>query len=111
MQTASGEVDLRGAPELSPMPAYAYVVMFSYTFVVKLVVLNCAIAIVTFVYSRTMGARQKQILREEIENAPSVYYNLSFWQFMELITRGAISSTNLDNALAGMKRKKKKSDE
>ena len=111
MQTASGEVDLRGAPELSPMPAYAYVIMFSYTFVVKLVVLNCAIAIVTFVYSRTMGARQKQILREEIENAPSVYYNLSFWQFMELITRGAISSTNLDNALAGMKNKKKKSDE
>jgi hypothetical protein len=30
-----------------------------------------------------MGARQKQILKEEIENAPSQYYKLSMMQFLE----------------------------
>ena len=104
MQTASGEVDLRGAPELTPVSFYVYAIMFTYTFVIKLVVMNCAVAIITFVYSRTMGARQKQVLKEEIENAPSQYYNITFWQFMELISRGAISSAALDNALAGMKK-------
>jgi len=107
MQTASGEVNLKGSQYLTPIPAYAYIIMFSYTFVVKLVVLNCSIAIITFVYSRTMGARQKQILKEEIENAPSQYYKLSMMQFLELITRGFISSRGLDTALAGMKTKKK----
>jgi hypothetical protein len=33
--------------------------------------------------SRAMGARQKQILKEEIENAPSQYYKLSMMQFLE----------------------------
>ena len=106
MQTASGEVDLRGASELTPQPFYGYFVMFSYTFVVKLVVLNCSIAIITFVYSRTMGARQKQLLKEKIEGVPSLYYNLSFWEFLELITRGLVSSAKLDTALAGVQRKR-----
>ena len=108
MQAASGEVDLRGAPELTPEPLYVYVIMFSYTFVVKLVVLNCAIAIITFVYSRTMGARQKQLLKEKIEGAKSVYYQLTFWQFLELITRGLVSAAKLDTALAGGSKSKNK---
>ena len=101
LQTASGEVDLRGAPDLAPMAWYAYLVLFGYTFVVKLVVLNCAIAIITFVYSRTMGARQKQLLKEKIEGVPGQYYKITFMQFVELITRGLIRASSADNALAG----------
>ena len=106
MQTASGEVDLRGSTELTPQPFSAYVILFSFTFVVKLVVLNCAIAIITFVYSRTMGARQTQLLKEQIEGEKSVYYDLSFWEFLELLTRGLIQSGKADKSLAGKSGKK-----
>ena len=99
LQISSGEVDLRGAAELSPMPFYAYTVIFGYTVVVKLVVLNGAVAIITFVYSRTMGARQKQILKEEVEGAPSQYYELTFTQFIEIITRGLIRGGSTNNIL------------
>ena len=105
MQTASGEVDLRGSTELTPQPFSAYVILFSFTFVVKLVVLNCAIAIITFVYSRTMGARQTQ-LKEQIEGEKSVYYDLSFWEFLELLTRGLVQSGKADKSLAGKSGKK-----
>jgi hypothetical protein len=107
LQTASGEVDLRGAQELAPMSAYAYLVLFGYTIVVKLVVLNCAIAIITFVYSRTMGARQKQLLKEEVEGAPSQYYNLTLMQFVELLSRGLIRAPNARNALLVISKKSK----
>ena len=100
-------------PPLSPLEGkigntnwILYVILFSFTFVVKLVVLNCAIAIITFVYSRTMGARQTQLLKEQIEGEKSVYYDLSFWEFLELLTRGLVQSGKADKSLAGKSGKK-----
>jgi len=53
-----------------------------------------------------MGVRQTELLKEQIEGEKSVYYDLSFWEFLELLTRGLIQSGKADKSLAGKSGKK-----